>query len=329
MVTKLTELQQLALDTYKGQVKVYSQVDAENAIKKAINEACGGEWNFYSFQQNKWKVFQIISEVLSVSTGTLLADKFKEFIDVKDTNLGQQLEFTVKNSDLFRVASIANGNYDIRRQKVFNSKLTVQTEKLAIKIYSDIEDLMTGVIDWQEMVNRVMLSFANEIGVRIYNAIYGSFDSLVAPYAYSGTFNEDKLQEMIANVEAGTGQKAIIYGTKKALSKIQNADKTLISEDMKNQINLTGHYGQYQGTPLMELPQAHVAGDKSKLVVADDFLLVIPQDEKIVKVALEGDAEAYDTPVGTRNDGQVEFYFGRRVGVAVLLAYIYGIYKIG
>ncbi|HBN04398.1 MAG TPA: hypothetical protein DD434_01225, partial [Bacteroidales bacterium] len=73
---KLTDLQQLALDTYKGSVQKYSKSEAENAIRNAVIEACGGEWNFYSFNKNKWDVYQIMAEVLSVSLGELLIDKF-------------------------------------------------------------------------------------------------------------------------------------------------------------------------------------------------------------------------------------------------------------
>lgn len=321
---KLTDLQKLALDTYNGSVEKYSKVEAEGAIRTAVIDACGGEWNYFSFNKNKWDVYQIMSEVLSVGLGELLVGKFDGFADVKDTQLGDTTEFIIEGKDLFRVATIADGNVDIRRQKLYNGKLTITTEKLAIKIYEEFDRFISGRINWTTMVDRVQLSYAHEVSIRIYNAIYGAYDTLVAPYQVSGTFDETKLVDAIAHVEAATGQKAVVFGTKKALSKVTSATP---SEGMKDQLNLLGHYGMFKGTDLMELPQAHKPGT-SVFAVADDFLLVIPNGERIVKVILEGDVYIYDTEAGARNDEQIEFFFGRKVGIGVLKADNFAIYKL-
>jgi len=321
---KLTDLQKLALDTYKGSVEKYSKIEAEDAIRNALTEACGGEWNFYSFQANKWSVYQVMAEVLSVSVGETLIGKFDGFAEVKDTELGDTSEFLIEDKNLFRVATVADGNTDIRRQKLYNGKMTVATEKLAIKIYSELDQFISGRINWVEMVDRVQLSYAHEIALRIYNAIYGSYNTLTAPYQITGAFEETKLIDAIAHVEASTGQTAIVFGTKKALAKIVTAKE---SDGMKDTLNVLGHYGMFKGTDLMELPQAHTPGT-NVFAVADDFLIVIPNGEKIVKIILEGNAYVYDTEAGARNDEQIEFFFGRKVGVGVLKTDNYAIYKI-
>lgn len=321
---KLTDLQKLALDTYKGSVQKYSKSEAEEAIRNAIIDACGGEWNYFNFNKNKWDVYQVMSEVLSVGLGELLIDKFNNFADIRDTQLGDVPEFLVEDKSLFRVATIADGNTDIRRQKLYQGKLTIATEKLAVKIYEDFDRFIAGRIDWATMVDRVQLSYGHEVAMRIYNAIYGSYNTLNAPYQISGVFDEDKLLDGIAHVEASTGQKAVVYGTKRALAKI-DADK--VSDAMLDKLNLLGHYGMFRGTSLLELPQAHTPGANT-FAVADDFLLIAPNDEKIVKVILEGDVYIYDTEAGQRNDEQIEFFFGRKVGVGVLKSENYGIYKL-
>ena len=321
---KITDLQKLAIDTYEGTVTKYSKDEAENAIRNAIREACGGEWNHYAFLDNKGKIYQIITEVLSVGLGALLEGKFDDFTEVNDVELGDKVSFEVQNKDLFRVATISDGNTDIRRQKLYKGKLEVATEKIGIKIYEDFDRFLAGRIDWTEMVNRVQLSYANEISMRIYNAIYGSYDDLLAPYQVSGTFDEGKLLTAVAHVEASTGQKAVIFGTKTALAKITSAN---MSDGMKDKLNVIGHYGMFRGTDLLELPQAHKVGTND-FAVADDFLLVVPNGEKIVKIILEGDTYIWDTEAGDRNDEQIEFFFGRKVGVGVLKADQYAMYKL-
>jgi len=324
MIAKMTDLQKLSLDTYRGVVTNFSVAEGSNAIKNAIVEAVGGEWTYNKFMQNKYQVFAVLQEVLSIGMGTTLVDQFNGFADVQDTNLGDTTTFIVEDNSLFRVASICDGNLDIRRQKLNSSKFVIETQKLALKIYTDLDLFISGRVDFAKMIDRVTLSFASEVGNRIYSAIYGSYGSLSAPYSFSGTFTEATLAEMIAHVEAITGQVAVIYGTKKALGKVTS---TTPSERMKDELNLMGHQGYFQGTALLSLPQAHKA-NTSEFAIADDFLLVVPNGEKIVKVVFEGDAYMYDTVEGTRNDEQKEFFFARKVGVGVLKASQYGIYKL-
>lgn len=324
MRTQLTDLQRLALDVYRGSVQKYSKEEAENAIRNVILDACGGAWNFYNFQKNKWDVYAVISEVLSIGVGEVLVDQFDRFVEVRDVDLGDAIEFEVEDKSLFRVASIASGNTDIRRQKLYKGKLPIYTEKLAIKIYEELDRFLAGRINWESMVDRVMLSYGNEVAIRIHNAIFDAYDSLNPPFSQSGTFDETKLLELIAHVEASTGQKASVFGTKKALSQIE-VDNS--SDAMKDKLNLLGHYGMFRGTELIELPQAYKPGTY-EFAVVDDFLLVVPNTEKIVKVVLEGDVYVYDTEAGERNDEQIEFYFGRKVGVGVLKADRYGLYKL-
>ena len=214
MIAKMTDLQKLSLDTYNGVVSNYSVNDANNAIRTAILEACGGEWNYNHFMKNKYDVYEVMIETVSIGMGTLLADKFNGFVDTQDTLLGDTTTFMIEDNSLFRVASIANGTTDIRRQKLYGKKVTVETEKLGIKIYAELDMFMAGRIDWSKMINRVMLSFNHEVGNRVYNGLYNSYASLSSPYAKAGTLTESDLAEMVAHVEARTGQRCVIYGTK-------------------------------------------------------------------------------------------------------------------
>jgi len=280
MISKLTDLQKLSRDVYNGSVQKYSKDEAELAIKTAVIEACGGEWNIYSFQENKYKVFAIMSEVLSIGLGELLTGKFDEFVETRDTDLGDTIEFDVED-----------------RQKIYGTKLTVATELMGVKIYEELDKFIAGRINWSKMIDKVMQSYAHEVAVKIYNAIYGSYSALVAPYKVNAVYDKTTLTDMIAHIEASTGQKAVVFGTKKALGKITDATP---SERMKDELNMMGHYGYVAGTALLELPQAHLAGTDT-FGVNDSFLLVVPNGEKIVKLILEGDAYVYDTPAGVRN----------------------------
>jgi hypothetical protein len=180
------------------------------------------------------------------------------------------------------------------------------------------------------MVNRVAKSFNHEIAILIYKAIYESYTTLGAPYQISGIYQKDKLSDAIAHVESATGQKAKIYGTKKSLGKVLDANTTaILSEDRKNQILDFGHLKDFEGTEMIELPQGHKAGT-TDFAINDNFLLIVPDGEQIVKLLFEGDAYVFEnTEAGARNDQQLEYLFGRKMGLGVLKSAIYSIYRLG
>lgn len=329
MIKELTSLQALSLDVYNGKVENYSVEDGEQAIRNAISSACGGEWNYYSFMDNKYKVFQVISEVLSISNGALLVDAFNEFVEIRDTALGDEPEFIIEDHELFRVSTMATGVSDIRRQGIFQNKLTLATFELGVKIYAEFDQFMAGRINWARAVNKVALSFQNKIGEIIYQTIMATYNSLVAPYQVSGTFDKDNLSELVAHVEASTGKKAIIYGTKRALAKIPNAQNAYeyLSNNLKDELNAHGYLKFFEGTMCVELPQAHIPGTQD-FVVSDDFLLVVPNGEKIVKLVLEGDPYVMEWDGSGRNDRQIEYLFSRKIGIGILKANQYGIMKL-
>lgn len=328
-IKKMTDLQKLSLDVYEGKVENYSLEDGENAIRNAIKEACGGEWNYYSFMDNKYKVFQVMAEVLAISNGALLNNAFDEFVEIRDTALGDEPEFIIEDHELFRVSVMANGTNDIRRQGIFQNRLALTTFDLGIKIYAEFDQFMAGRVNWARAVNKVALSFQNKIGEIIYNTIMNTYSGLVAPYQISGTFDPANLTEIIAHVEASTGKKAIIYGTKRALAKIPFSGNyyEYLSRDMKNELNQNGFLRMFDGTVCVELPQAHIP-KISEFAVRDDFLLIVPNGEKIVKLVFEGEPFVNDVSGEIRNDRQIEYLFTRKVGIGILKANQYGIMKL-
>ena len=320
------DIQKLSLDLYNGNVEKYSTEEANDALRTAINDSCGGTFTKNTYMDNKGKVFQILEDSLAIATGYTLFERFEDLAEIHDVALGDTIEFTIEDTKLFKVSTISVGNRDVRRQKLYGNKLTVSVEKLAVKIYEDLDRFLSGRINWSNMIDRVAQSFAQEIGLRIYNAIYNAYDVISAPYqvAMSGTFDEAKLIDAIAHVEASTGKVAKVLGTKKSLAKITSAE---VSDNMKDAKNQIGHYGMFRGTALNVLPQGHLAGTNT-FAVSDAFLIVVPDGEKIVKVILEGDVTVEEMPQGdNRYDEAIEFLMARKVGVAAIKADNYAIVR--
>ncbi|MGL5348275.1 MAG: hypothetical protein ACRDA3_13070 [Peptostreptococcaceae bacterium] len=326
-MAKLTNLQKLSLDVCRGSVEKYSVKDGSDAIRRQILEAMGtDEWDIYKFQQNKFEVYRILSEAITVALAELTLGKYDDWVEYKDLALGDTVEFYIPNNDLFEVGYVADGTNELRRQRITNKKLAMSGFPLGLKIYEEFLSYMMGRVDWSDMVNRVAASFDYKLSEIIIKQLEGAYNGLDAKYVKSGSYNEEELLDLVQRVEAKTGQKCTIFGSKKALMKIRQGVGTILSNVDKEDIRNHGFITVIHGTPVVEIPQ--VLDKNDNYALKDDMLFVIPTGEtKMVKLGFEGDAYIYEVnDPSTRMDQQIEYMIMRRCQIGVCKANYYGVY---
>jgi len=332
MATAITELQKLSLNVYDGVAVQFENVSGEDAIKNAILKSVGGKWDFYSFQQNKWGFYQMLSEILTLPLAKTMEGMFDGIVDTETIALGDRKVYEIESPELFKVATVSAGNSDIRRQKLFNNQIVIETGDTEIKIYEDFDKFLAGRINWVTLIDRVRKSVSNDTATKIYKALIGSYSDTNTNYNKSGTFSETILDEMISRVEAKTGMKCAIYGTKVALGKVSTGIVSIVttvgaSITAKEDMYAMGYFRNYKQTPMIEVPTILTPGTEVFAFGADLFIL--PIGEKILKVVFEGAPIIQDLQDSTRrNDRQIEFLFSQKIGVACLIAGYFGIYKL-
>ncbi len=323
----MKELVKLGVDLYKGSLGTYSKEQANESLRQALIDLNGGKTKIdpKDFRRNKTEIFEIIEVALDQLINDVIDKQFNQFIDVRNLNWGDTAEFEVPNRDLFNVATVVNGNGNLRRQRLGDGqKVPVSVEPRAVKVYEELHRFLAGRIDWAEMVNRVAKSFEVKLAEEIYSAIYDSYNTLVAPYKVSGSFTEADLTTLIAHVEAATGQMVEIFGTKTALGKITSAKE---SDKMKDALNSFGYYGSFKGTNMREIKQFHKINSDT-FAINDSFLMVLPVgDIKIAKLAIEGEA-IIDEFTNSQGDMSKEYMFIKNYGLTVLSSAKYGIYRL-
>ena len=323
-LAKLTDLQKLAMDCYEGKVKNYTNGNPEEALRNEIIEKVGGEWNYYNFQKNKWDVYALIGEMISQNVSRLSAETFADFCEVKDFALGDRVEFTVKNNELFKVANIADGINSTRRQRLMGKRIPTTAFKLAIAIYEELDRFLAGRIDWRAMVDNVSASFNQEIANQIAKALEGAYEQLNSNFVKSGTYSDKELQTLIAKVEAATGQKVTIYGTAEALANVEGAGALVDAEDTRN----FGYVQLFNGTKMVKINNVYdeVA---DKWALRNDVLYIIPAGEKIVRLGFEGEVTILEDTTGTsRDDQQIEMMMMRKMHLGILSTAKFGFFEI-
>lgn len=154
-----------------------------------------------------------------------------------------------------------------------------------------------------------------------------AYTSLKAEFRKTGTYDEKALLELVERVEAKSGKKAVIYGTRTALANLRREDNRLADMD-KDAISRQGYIGTFFGTALVEIPQSVDRADQ--FMIDGNMLYVIPDGTKIIKLLFEGDVDVVEVSnPATRMDMQFEYMFMRRLQLGVCKASVYGIYAIG
>jgi len=332
----MNELVQLGLDIYYGKTDKFSAEDANEAFRKSILEMCGGKVDYKSLSNpvTRYAVFNLITETIDTIIPRTLEGQFDQFVETRNLGWGDQAVFEVSDPSLYKVATIANGTTNIRAQRLDKGSLIVPTKMKFVKIYEEFYRFASGRIDWVDMVNRIAASFALQIKTDIYAGIYSSYSTLNATYGATGTFSVPAFNTMVAHVSgAANTSEVACFGTKLALAKVTpsqgfTAYPGLMTQDMMTQVNKQGYIGNLQGTPLIELQNAHVPGTDN-FVIDDSFILIVPMNsEKIVKLVFEGEAIMTDNAFDQNSDLSLEKGFGKMVGLGILSASKYGFLKL-
>ena len=178
------------------------------------------------------------------------------------------------------------------------------------------------------MIKRVSESFDNAIMriivKQIETAYVGQPNGL---YHFQGSYADDKIMELIANVEAKTGQKVAIYGNALALANLRQSSAANWAEADKLDIRNQGYVGKFNGRDAIELP--NFMDNNDQLVLSNKHLFIVPNGIKIVKLVNEGQADVYEaTDKHARLDNQIEYQFVQKFQIGVLKSNVFGVMEI-
>lgn len=325
-----SNLIKLAIDGYKGHVAGdYSVNDTQETLRQALIEANGGKTtlNIKDVRAGKCeKVFAIVEELVNVihEEGLKGDEFFMNMVEDRNEALGDSPKFHIERECLFAVADIAEGTQGVRRQRLeAGTDITINTQLRAIKIYEELNRVMAGRIDFNKFVDTVGKSFTKQELDAAYEAFVGMFAKIQAPYIVTGTYDEEKLLDLIEHVEASTGESAVIVGTRKALRKIKTA---VMSSSAKEDVYAMGYLGKLAGTPLVAVKQRHATGTDD-FILDDNVLYVFAGDTKPIKRVTEGEVTMLMGDPMTQADLSQEFLMMKRTGLAVIFDRDFGAYK--
>lgn len=292
-MSEMNDIVKLAVDGYKGTVEKYSVAQSQDTIREALIATNNGKTylDYRDIRDGKCSGLFTLIEVLLSSTiieGLQGDEYFNTLVDFRNVAEGDSPVFYVEDSDLFVVAEAADGTQGIRRQRLGGvTETTIPTSLKVVRIYEEMNRVLSGRVDFNSMINKVAESFNQ----KLLNDIYALWANATAEqlggktyFPTAGSYDEDALLDLIGHVEAAAGgnKTATIIGTKKAL---RNLKESIMSDGAKDEIHNMGYVGKFFGTPVVATPQRHKVGS-TDFVLDDNMLTIIAGDDKPLKVEI-------------------------------------------
>ena len=322
----MNELTRVAVDGYKGSVEKFSVKQSQDLLREALIEANGGKTtlDFKAMRHGQGaEVFAIIEELIPVviNEGLVGDEFFMNLVEYRNLAEGDQNNFLVEDNNLFVVANAADGTQAIRRQRLGGvSETKIPTQLKVVRIYEELNRILAGRVDFNDIVAKVAESFRRDM----LDSIYALWSNATAAqmggetfFPAAGAYSESAMLTLVEHVEAAAGGKpATIIGTKAAL---RNLQESIQSEMAKSELHTLGYYGTWLGTPCFAIPQRHQVGS-TNFLMNDKVLTVIAGDQKPIKVVREGEGLMHMGDPFDNMDLTQEYLYGEKMGMGLLLA---------
>lgn len=324
------EIVRLGVDTYKDKIAGnFSKNDSLEALKQAFIDLNGGstKLDYKALRRNGAEMFEIIEEILESTVLEGLSDDnfFTNFVEYRNLALGDQNSFYVPDNTMLVVSEIADGTTSIRRQRLdVGTNVSITTSWKGIKIYEHLSRLLSGRIDFNQLIDALEKAFKLKINDDTYTAFTGAFSGLPTGFTSSGAFDEETLLDIIEHIEASTGKQAIIAGTRKALRKVTTS---VVADSAKEDVYAMGYYGSFYGTPMARIKQAHNVGTYT-FKLSENDIYITTGDAKPVKFVTEGEARILSGDALNNVDLTQDYFFANRYGTGVVITDLFGKYEI-
>lgn len=320
----------VAIDAVKGRsMGNYTAADTSDALREAFIELNGGSTvispkTFYKGTP----LYALVQELIPVIIDEgIKADGNPLFnlVDYRNIADGDAAEFDIEGDASFVVASVANGVQGVRRQRITGGEVVkVPTEMKIVRVYENLGRLLAGRIDFNKFVDGVAKAFKEYINTAAVTALQGltaDTYNLDSNYVITGTADAGDVIDVISHVEAATGKKAMILGTKAAIRKL-GADATYdvtYSADRNSDLYNNGYVGKFAGTTVLAIEQAHKPGT-STFAIDDGAIWVVAAEDKPIKVVNAGEGLLIERNATENADLTQEYAFAQGIGVGVACA---------
>jgi hypothetical protein len=331
MDQKMRDLKQLALQVAKKQPPTnFSLEQAEDALRKELRTLAP---DYNGFRRNRLTIYELMQEVVDEVLPNRVIDTIGRFAEVKNFKQGQQPIFKKKlgkkRAKSFVTQVGLSGIYETFR--LDSSYLQVATKAYGGAATIEFERFLDGLENLDDLMEIIQEGLEDAFYREVESALIAAIDSMPAPNVYTGSaFSATQMTNLI-NVVRAYGGNANIFATSEFASTITTSGgfygDSGWSQVEQGELREQGYIGKFKGANVLVLPQSFVDETNTEQVLNPGYAFIIPTggdaDEKIVKIAMEGDTIVDDYKNADRS---MEIQVYKKFGVAVLNTNYYAVF---
>ena len=322
--------------------RVISKAEASDTIRKACFEYLGLTKDSTNKQikralnsERGTQFFTVIEEIIDTQIAHGLSENefFNAWVESKNMADGDRNEFWADDEIILTVSKVSGDAHDLSMQRLSSGQsYHVDTAVYGIKVGGDIRLFLTGRKDWGSFVDAVVKAYIQKVQTLIATQFANGVNMLPVPATLKGTgalsaSTKAQFDAIIEKVGAANESGVVIMGTKtalKALNALTKVDWDPASS-IKEAVANTGIIGNYEGTPLMEIPQKFTDKTLATPIVDNKKLYIMPAvDDRFIKFVDYGETELEVNEKGATQDDMQSYEVQRRMGVATIMTRYHG-----
>lgn len=343
------EKQQLiatCVDSYTGELSnfVAANVDTnagsidDNIRSRFEKEILHGEkWNYRTYRKYKNDIYEILETTLdqTLPEGWKENEFFNRFVEEIRLDLGDKNEFYAEDNGYLTVSKFSGNHWDTARERMdLGTQFSVDTYWWDVHFYNEFERFMKNIDSFAKMLDKARKSFLQAFQSAVYVAFSNMGEMMPAEFSGHGALStdteRDQLFELIDKVSAANGGiKPVLVGTGAALRKLQkNIDENWIADSAKEERKKNGVVSDWEGYPLMVIPQVFRQGT-FEFALSTTRILILATNGKPIKFVYEGDSRLKEVTDNRENmDQTLEGQIQVKAGLAVISSDIVGCWEL-
>lgn len=333
----------------------YSADDVRETVKSALKELAP---DYYSFQKNKWDVYQIAQEAWTEVLPKSIEDFMGTFAEIRTVPLNQKAQFVVKTgrrrAKQFITEVGLSGVYESFR--LDKNTFEVGGRAIGGAAYIDFERYLCGedTEDIAESLEILLEGLQEAIYGEVQKALLASVNSQSRPAnnryvsagfdadlmakacSVAGTYGNGVTIYATPEFVAAMGPDAIgmpVYGTYALTANPTAGSAPGYATPVYNPRNIEeiaayGRIKTFRGNPIVEMPQSYTDETNEVYVTNPAVAYIFPAGrEKPVKIVIEGPVQINEWGASEgHRDRNMEVEVYQRIGVAILTDYDWCVY---
>ena len=251
------------------------------------------------FSQNpmiKWAMGAVVNMMIDAVIPDTIIKSIGLYTDIQTVPYGGVAQYNIETNSLMSQTKFSNGRREGLAQKHFGGSISIVPEAHEVNVMASLYKILVGEESLANYARKAIIALERQMTLDAYTAFATIADRGTFPTALNeATYSPDTLIGQCQIVGGYSKTKPVIIGTTRALAKVLPESVKGYRINTPSESPTIGLIRNFYSYDIMEIPQIPTGSDFG-LALSDDYIYVIaPASDKLVKGAIEGATQSFNS----------------------------------